>query len=106
MGTTYLRDLEAHLEGGNVRIASVHGRYFAMDRDKRWERIARSYAALTGAIDANTRAPSPASAIRPRGHRRVCGALPNRRRGRGGAPGDVVLCSTSARTGAAKSPRP
>jgi len=47
MGTTYLRDLEDHLSGTGVRIASVHGRYYAMDRDKRWERVARTYRALT-----------------------------------------------------------
>jgi 2,3-bisphosphoglycerate-independent phosphoglycerate mutase len=31
------------------RIASVHGRYYAMDRDKRWERVARSYRAIVDA---------------------------------------------------------
>ncbi len=31
-----------------VRIASVCGRYYAMDRDKRWERVQKAYAALTG----------------------------------------------------------
>ena len=40
MGTTYLKDLDEHLSGTDVRIASVHGRYYAMDRDKRWERVA------------------------------------------------------------------
>ena len=32
---------------GTGRIASVHGRYWAMDRDSRWERIEKSYALLT-----------------------------------------------------------
>ena len=43
-----LRILEAHISQTNskVQIASVHGRYYAMDRDKRWERIAHSYHAL------------------------------------------------------------
>jgi len=50
MGTTYLKDLEEHLSGTDVRIASVHGRYYAMDRDKRWERVARTYRALTEAV--------------------------------------------------------
>ncbi|MDG1674068.1 MAG: 2,3-bisphosphoglycerate-independent phosphoglycerate mutase [Flavobacteriales bacterium] len=50
MGTTYLKDLEDHLSGTGVRIASVHGRYYAMDRDKRWERVARTYCALTEAV--------------------------------------------------------
>lgn len=48
MGATYLSDLESHLEGSSVRIATVHGRYYAMDRDKRWERVSRSYHALMG----------------------------------------------------------
>jgi 2,3-bisphosphoglycerate-independent phosphoglycerate mutase len=39
------------------RIATVHGRYYAMDRDKRWERIERSYRAI---VDAD--APPVASA--------------------------------------------
>ena len=51
MGTTYLADLEAHLEGKQAQIASVHGRYYAMDRDKRWERVAHSYRALVGAVE-------------------------------------------------------
>jgi 2,3-bisphosphoglycerate-independent phosphoglycerate mutase len=32
-----------------ARIATVHGRYYAMDRDKRWERIERSYRAIVDA---------------------------------------------------------
>ena len=42
----YLADLEAVLAETGGRIGSVHGRYFAMDRDKRWERVARSYNCL------------------------------------------------------------
>ena len=51
MGTTYLADLEAHLEGKQAKIASVHGRYYAMDRDKRWERVAKAYRALVGDVE-------------------------------------------------------
>ena len=51
MGTTYLADLEAHLEGKQAQIASVHGRYYAMDRDRRWERVAHSYRALVGEVE-------------------------------------------------------
>lgn len=44
----YLRQLEDFMtELGVGRIATVHGRYYAMDRDKRWERVQRSYKALT-----------------------------------------------------------
>jgi len=32
-----------------ARIATVHGRYYAMDRDKRWDRVERSYRAIVNA---------------------------------------------------------
>ena len=46
----YLRELldvmaEPNLEG-KVRISSVEGRYYAMDRDKRWERVERAWGAV------------------------------------------------------------
>jgi 2,3-bisphosphoglycerate-independent phosphoglycerate mutase len=44
----FLRDLEARLGAAHpdARIASVGGRYYAMDRDKRWERTERGYDAI------------------------------------------------------------
>jgi len=44
----YIRDLEARLVAAHpdAHISSVGGRYFAMDRDKRWERIERAYHAI------------------------------------------------------------
>jgi 2,3-bisphosphoglycerate-independent phosphoglycerate mutase len=42
-GLGFIRDLENHLQGSAGRIASVCGRYYAMDRDKRWERIKLAY---------------------------------------------------------------
>jgi len=41
----YIAALQKALPEG-VRIASVCGRYYAMDRDKRWERVSRAYALL------------------------------------------------------------
>jgi 2,3-bisphosphoglycerate-independent phosphoglycerate mutase len=41
----YVADLVAHCRG-KATIATVSGRYFAMDRDNRWERIAKAYDAL------------------------------------------------------------
>ena len=35
---------------GQGRFASVHGRYWAMDRDNRWDRVARSYRLLTEGV--------------------------------------------------------
>ena len=49
-----LRALEALCaELGQTEIASVTGRYYAMDRDQRWERVAPAYAAIAGARGAH-----------------------------------------------------
>ncbi len=42
-GKGYIENLLKHLENSNGRIASFVGRYYAMDRDKRWERIKEAY---------------------------------------------------------------
>ena len=42
-GKGYMEQLQAHLENSNGKVASVTGRYYAMDRDKRWERVAKAY---------------------------------------------------------------
>lgn len=42
-GIKFLLDLQAFCEGKNTRLASVIGRYYAMDRDKRWERVKLAY---------------------------------------------------------------
>ncbi|MEZ4808180.1 MAG: 2,3-bisphosphoglycerate-independent phosphoglycerate mutase [Flavobacteriales bacterium] len=45
-GRGYMEKFLATVAGTGTRIASVTGRYFAMDRDKRWERIAKAYNVL------------------------------------------------------------
>jgi len=45
-GLGFVRALLPHLEAARGRIATVSGRYFAMDRDNRWERIQRAYDAI------------------------------------------------------------
>ncbi len=42
-GKNYLDHLLQHLEGKSTQLATVVGRYYAMDRDKRWERIQLAY---------------------------------------------------------------
>lgn len=42
-GIGYMRELLEHLTKSNGRVASFVGRYYAMDRDKRWERIKEAY---------------------------------------------------------------
>jgi 2,3-bisphosphoglycerate-independent phosphoglycerate mutase len=36
-------ELSSNIEGSNIKIASIIGRYFAMDRDQRWDRIKLAY---------------------------------------------------------------
>ncbi len=48
-GMGYVREIEERVRAIGVgRVASVMGRYYAMDRDNRWERVARAYACMTG----------------------------------------------------------
>lgn len=42
-GLEYIKDLEMHLEKSVGEVASVTGRFYAMDRDKRWERVKLAY---------------------------------------------------------------
>ena len=47
-GAGFVRDLQAQIdEIGVGKIATVSGRYYAMDRDNRWERVQKAYDALT-----------------------------------------------------------
>ena len=49
-GAKYIQDLEEHIKDTPVKIASIIGRYYAMDRDKRWERVKLAYDLLVNAI--------------------------------------------------------
>jgi len=49
-GYGYLENLQQHLENTNGVIASVTGRYYAMDRDRRWERVKLAYDAMVHAV--------------------------------------------------------
>jgi 2,3-bisphosphoglycerate-independent phosphoglycerate mutase len=60
-GAEDLARLAADLPNG-ARIATVSGRYFAMDRDRRWERVGRAYAAMADADGA--RASDPGTLMR------------------------------------------
>jgi len=43
-GVNYLKQLQDHIQAtGNGAVASVCGRYYAMDRDKRWDRVEKAY---------------------------------------------------------------
>jgi 2,3-bisphosphoglycerate-independent phosphoglycerate mutase len=49
-GKGFIEELENHLQQTGGRIASIIGRYYAMDRDKRWERIRAAYDLLVNGI--------------------------------------------------------
>lgn len=58
-GLGFIKELQAHLDKtGAGKIATVSGRYYAMDRDKRWERVKLAYDALV-----NAEGPVAASAV-------------------------------------------
>lgn len=48
-GSEYISDLNEYVKNSSVQIASITGRYYAMDRDNRWERIKLAYDALVNA---------------------------------------------------------
>ena len=59
---TFVADLEAALPPG-ARIATVIGRYWALDRDHRWERVSRAYKAMVNARS-ETQAVSATEAVK------------------------------------------
>jgi 2,3-bisphosphoglycerate-independent phosphoglycerate mutase len=46
----YIQDLEDYLSNTSAKLATVVGRYYAMDRDKRWERVKLAYGLLVNGI--------------------------------------------------------
>lgn len=61
-GLGFLNDLQQHLQGTSVKIGTLIGRYYAMDRDKRWERIAKAWQLLVNGM--GLAADDPVSAIK------------------------------------------
>src|SRR5436190_5107138 len=56
-GLSFVKELERHLAKKVGKIATVCGRYYAMDRDKRWERVKLAYDAMVNGIgELNTEA--------------------------------------------------
>ena len=60
-GKGFIEALQRRVEGTPVRIASVIGRYYAMDRDKRWERVREGYDLIVNGK--GTPAADPAAAV-------------------------------------------
>lgn len=42
-GVLFISELENYIKNTNVKLASIVGRYYAMDRDRRWERVKLAY---------------------------------------------------------------
>lgn len=61
-GIHYVSELQEFLSGKNARLASIIGRYYAMDRDKRWARVKVAYDALTAGAGQKTQHPLTALA--------------------------------------------
>lgn len=53
-GLGFLTELENHMNSTTGKIASITGRYFAMDRDNRWERVKLAYDSMTKNIGNQT----------------------------------------------------
>ncbi len=49
-GLHFINELQAHLNESTGQIATITGRYYAMDRDKRWERMKLAYDCLVNGI--------------------------------------------------------
>ncbi|MGZ8539056.1 MAG: 2,3-bisphosphoglycerate-independent phosphoglycerate mutase [Chitinophagaceae bacterium] len=49
-GLGFIKDLQEHLNKTVGKIATISGRYYAMDRDKRWERIKLAYDAMVNGL--------------------------------------------------------
>ncbi|ALJ04774.1 2,3-bisphosphoglycerate-independent phosphoglycerate mutase [Pseudalgibacter alginicilyticus] len=49
-GKDFVTTLNSHLQNTPTKLATITGRYFAMDRDKRWERVKLTYDALVNAV--------------------------------------------------------
>jgi len=49
-GLDFLTDLDQHLKKSTGHIATITGRYYAMDRDKRWERVKLAYDGMVNGI--------------------------------------------------------
>lgn len=62
-GIKYVEKLTQHLEGKKVHLASIIGRYYAMDRDNRWERTKKAYDLLVNGIAEKTTS-NPVETIR------------------------------------------
>ncbi|GGI25078.1 2,3-bisphosphoglycerate-independent phosphoglycerate mutase [Pedobacter mendelii] len=53
-GLGFITDLQNHIQGSVVKLATMIGRYYAMDRDNRWERVKQAYDVMVNGIGGKT----------------------------------------------------
>jgi 2,3-bisphosphoglycerate-independent phosphoglycerate mutase len=53
-GLGFIKELQTHLDETTGKIATITGRYYAMDRDKRWERVKIAYDCMVHAVGEKT----------------------------------------------------
>lgn len=61
-GLGFINDLQQHIQNTSVKIATLVGRYFAMDRDNRWERVKEAYDVMVNGV--GTHFQNPADAVK------------------------------------------
>jgi 2,3-bisphosphoglycerate-independent phosphoglycerate mutase len=49
-GQNFIKKLQGELEGTGVKLSTIIGRYYAMDRDKRWERVKKAYDLMVNGV--------------------------------------------------------
>tara|TARA_B100000809_G_scaffold193813_1_gene192850 strand:- start:1442 stop:2938 length:1497 start_codon:yes stop_codon:yes gene_type:complete len=60
--TFFINDVQEHMKKSTGEIASVTGRYYAMDRDNRWERVKEAYDGVVNGV--GTKTTDPVEAIK------------------------------------------
>ncbi|KQS40592.1 2,3-bisphosphoglycerate-independent phosphoglycerate mutase [Pedobacter sp. Leaf194] len=53
-GLGFITNLENHIQNSNAKLATMVGRYYAMDRDNRWERVKQAYDVMVNGIGEKT----------------------------------------------------
>lgn len=56
-GHGFITELQEYIEDKNTKLATITGRYYAMDRDKRWERVKTAYDGMVHSIGEHTQTP-------------------------------------------------
>lgn len=93
-GAGFLKELEEHIENQPVAIASLIGRYYAMDRDKRWERIQLAYDMMVSGVGEDFTCASEALKVSYKNNLTDEFVLPHFNNAVNGKieQGDVVIC--------------